>query len=101
MKVDVDNKLLFEITVTQRKVIEWDIATEFFEEDMKRRLQYTFMHKYDQCLNRMIQEWMPVLRERFAQLPTNYEALANIIFQQPDYKDKSKKEKDKKDKDKP
>ena len=94
MKVDVDNKNLFQLSEHHKKVIQWDIPTEDFENDMKRRIQYIVMHKYQQCIDRLIKEWEPKLRERFPNLPTNQEALANLIMNQPDYKDRSQRQRE-------
>ena len=64
-----------------------DIHKDVFPEDMKRRLQYILMHKYEQCYKRLKAEWEPKLKERgVAMFPSDEGAFAELIFSQPDYK---------------
>lgn len=54
---------------------------------MKRRLQYILMHKYERCFERLKKEWEPKLAANgVASIPTNPDALAELIFAQPNYK---------------
>lgn len=92
MKISVDDVKLFELSATQKKVIKNDIQEEVFDEDMKRRLQYILMHKYERCFERLKNEWLPKLKTRTTMIPTDDDALANMIFSQPDYKSRSQKE---------
>lgn len=94
MKIAVDGQELFELSETQRKVICNDICKEEFDADMKRRLHYILTHKYERCLDRLKKEWEPKLKERIASIPTDDDALAEIIFSQPDYKCRSTREKE-------
>ena len=86
MKIKVNEEDLFELTETQCKVICNDIHKDIFDADMKRRLHYILMHKYERCLERLKNEWLPKLKDRVASIPTNDEQLAQLIFSQPDYK---------------
>lgn len=86
MKIQINNEDLFELSEVQRKVICNDIHEDEFEADMKRRLQYILLHKYERCLERLKQEWLPKLKSRVESIPTNDDALALLIFSQPDYK---------------
>lgn len=92
MKISVDDKELFSLSETQKKVIKNDIHEDIFDEDMKRRLQYILMHKYERCMERLKKEWEGKLKERVASIPTNDDALAELIFSQPEYK--SRKQRD-------
>jgi len=89
MIIKVDDKVLFELNETQKKVIKNDIKSELFEADMHRRLQYILEHKYERCFKRLKAEWEPVLAERVESLPTDKDAFAELVFAQPDYKDRS------------
>jgi len=91
MKISVDGKDLFTLSETQKKVIKNDIAEEIFEEDMKRRLHYILTHKYEQCFERLKNEWMPKIKQRLSSIPTDDEELAEMIFSQKDYKSKSQR----------
>lgn len=89
MKISVDDVELFRLSETQKKVIKNDIASEIFDEDMKRRLQYILTHKYEQCFERLKKQWEPLLAQRLASVPTNNDAFAELVFSQPDYKNRS------------
>jgi hypothetical protein len=89
MKISVDDIDLFRLSETQKKVIKNDIDENKFEADMRRRLQWSLTHKYEQCFKRLKEEWEPKLRSRMESIPTSDEKLAELIFSQPDYKSKS------------
>jgi hypothetical protein len=86
MKISVDKKECFSLTDTQKQVIMNDIHEDEFESDMKRRLQYVLMHKYEQCFDRLKKEWDVKLQSRVKSVPTNPEAYAQLVFSQSDYK---------------
>ena len=93
MKVKVDNQDLFELTDIQKKVIKNDIASEIFEEDMKRRLFYIINHKYNRCFERLKKEWEPKLAAKGVEsIPTDKDAFAQLVFSQPEYEDRSARE---------
>ena len=94
MKVKVNEEQLFELSEVQKKVICNDIQEDEFDSDMKRRLQYIIMHKYEQCFKRLKDAWLPKLQTRLSSVPTNDESLAELIFSQPDYKNRSQREKE-------
>jgi len=93
MKISVDAKDLFTLTEIQKKVIKNEILSEEFEEDMKRRVKYIIMHKYEQCFKRLKAEWDPKFESaKFTSLPTNKDEYATLVFAQPEYKDRSARE---------
>lgn len=93
MKISVDDKEIFSLSETQKKVIQNDINADIFVEDMKRRLQYILMHKYEQCFKRLKTEWEPKLKAMGIQsVPTDEEAFANLILSRPEYKDRKSRE---------
>lgn len=94
MKISVDDIKLFELSEIQKKVIKNDILEEIFDEDMKRRLEYILMHKYERCFERLKAEWEPKLATRLESVPTNKDAFAQLVFGQPDYKNRSQRETD-------
>ena len=96
MKISVDGKELFTLSETQKKVIMNDILEEVFEEDMKRRLKWILIdEKYQKCFKRLKEEWEPKLKLKYPSIPTDDEALAELIFSQPGYKNRSKRESEK------
>lgn len=92
MKIHVNNEQLFELSEIQKKVIKNDIADDIFEADMKRRLEYILMHKYERCFERLKAEWEPKLAKRVESIPTNKDAFAELVFSQPDYKNRSQRD---------
>jgi hypothetical protein len=90
MKISVDNKDLFTLTATQKKVICNDINDDIFEDDMKRRLQWVLMHKYENCFKRLKAEWdKKLLDNGVKMMPTDPDEYANLVFSQPNYKNRS------------
>lgn len=96
MKISVDcqcSDKLFELNDTQKKVICNDIMSEELDSDLKRRLQYILMHKYERCFARLKQEWEPKLAVRgITSIPTDRDEFAQLVFAQSDYKDRSTRE---------
>lgn len=93
MKISVDNIEIFRLSETQKKVIKNDIQEEIFEEDMKRRLQYILMHKYERCFERLKREWEPKLKSKgIKMVPTDEEEFAELVFRQPEYQNRSQRE---------
>lgn len=86
MKFFVDNNLVLELNETQIKVLQDNIKSDIFLSDIERRVNWVISHKYDVCYDDLIKRWLPVLRDRFSSLPTSKDALAELIFAQPDYK---------------
>jgi len=94
MKISVNDQELFTLTETQKKVIHNDIPCEIFEEDMKRRLYWVLIEeKYRKCFDRLKKEWEPKLIANGVQsFPSDPDAFAELVFSQPDYKNRSARE---------
>lgn len=89
MKISVDGKECFGLNETQKKVIMNDIPSDTFEDDMKRRLQYILMHKYEECFKRLKAEWEPILKNNGVDsIPLDADKFAELVFSQPNYKDR-------------
>ncbi len=87
MKISVDGKDLFELSDIQKKVICNDIHADIFDEDMKRRLQWILMEKYNNCFNRLKAEWDEKLAESgLKALPVDKDEYAALVFEQSNYK---------------
>ncbi len=93
MKISVNDQELFNLSEHHKNVIKNDVSQEIFEEDMKRRLNWVLMHKYENCFDKLKKEWEPRLAAKYDSLPTNPEAFANLVFSQPDYKSRSQRDK--------
>lgn len=87
MKIAIDGVELFELNETQKKVIKNEIHADVFEEDMKRRIHYILMHKYENCFKRLKEEWEPkLIAAGYKSIPTNKDEFAELVFKQPGYK---------------
>lgn len=93
MKISVNDKELFTLNETQKKVIQNDIPDDIFDEDMSRRLQWVLEHKYENCFRRLKQEWDQKLVDNgVSMIPTDKDLYAQLVFAQPNYK--SRKQRD-------
>lgn len=87
MKISVDDEEIFTISDTQKKVIMNEINQDIFDDDMKRRLEYIIMHKYDQCFKSLKSEWEPRLKSKgIKYIPLDDDEFSVLVFSQPDYK---------------
>ena len=87
MKISVNDKELYSLNDTKKKVIQNQIREELFEQDMKRRLQWVLMHKYHQCFSDLKKEWDPKLAAAgIDMIPTDPDKYAELVFSQPTYK---------------
>ncbi len=91
MKVSVDDREIFTLTETQKLVIQNDIESEIFDEDMKRRLKWVLLdEKYARCFTRLKSEWDEKLSINGVEsIPLDKDAYASLVFSQPNYKSKS------------
>lgn len=96
MKISVDDQEIFTLTEIQKRVIQNDIHSEIFEEDMKRRLRWVLIdEKYHRCLERLRKEWESKFKEEgIASIPTDDDAFAEMVFSHPEYKNRSQRELD-------
>ncbi len=89
MKISVDDIELYTLSATQKKVIQDDISSDIFDADMKRRLNWVLMHKHEQCMKRLKNEWEPKLKALgVTSVPTDNDAFAELVFARPEYKDR-------------
>lgn len=93
MKISVNDIELYTLTEVQKKVIQDYVQQEIFEEDMKRRLRWVLLHLYEQSFNKLKQEWDSKLAANgIASIPTNPDAYAQLVFAQPNYKNRSQRD---------
>lgn len=93
MKIFVDDQEIITLNDIQKKVIQNDIPSDVFDDDMKRRLKYIVMEKYTKCYERLKKEWEPKLAASGAKsIPTNPDDFAQMVFAHPDYKNRSQRE---------
>jgi hypothetical protein len=102
MKIIVDNEEVYELNKTKEKVIKNDILEEVFDADMKRRVRWSLNHKYERCFERLVNEWCKdhdgkgskLEKNGIRSIPTNPDELAELIFSQPNYKNRTQRERD-------
>lgn len=94
MKISVNDQEVFTLSEIQKKVIQNDILSEIFEEDMKRRLKWVLIdEKYKRCMERLRKEWESRLKEKgITSFPADDDEFAEIVFSQPEYKNRSERE---------
>lgn len=89
MKISINDTELFSITEIQKKVLSNDIHRDTLEDDLKRRLQWVLMHKYQTCFDNLKQEWDKKLASNgIKSVPTDADEYAQLVFNQPNYKDR-------------
>lgn len=89
MEIVVDGKKLFELTELQKKVLSWEISEDLLDEDLKRRLEWVLMHKYEQTFARFKSYGDALLAtNKVALLPADREAYINLVCSQPNYEDR-------------
>ena len=94
MKISVNDQEVFTLSEIQKKVIQNDIPSEIFEEDMRRRLKWVLVdEKYERCMERLRKEWEPKLKsEGVTMFPSDDDAFAQLVFSRPTYKNRSQRE---------
>jgi hypothetical protein len=87
MKISVDGQHVFELNETKKNVLKWEIQDHLFDADMKRRLQWVLMHKYETVFEAFKKEWEPRLKANGVKaIPLDNDEFAQLVFSQPDYK---------------
>lgn len=104
MKISVNDQELFTLSEIQKKVIQNDILSEIFDEDMKRRLKWILLdEKYEKCFARLKKEWCEdkdkngqckLSANGISSIPVDPDALAQLIVSQKNYKSRSQREKE-------
>lgn len=65
------------------------------EKELADRMAWILKHKYERCFERLKNEWLPKLEQRGVQdVPLDDDELAELIFSQPDYKNRSERDRD-------
>lgn len=87
MKISVNDEVLFELSPTELQVIGNDIGPEeMVIADLKRRLEWVVAHKHAQCLERLKNQYVPILKQRGEKsMPLDDEMMADLIFSLPEY----------------
>jgi hypothetical protein len=94
MKISVNDTELYTLSQTQLDVLANDIPKEELEADIKRRIEWVIIDKkYKACFGRLKSEWDKKLAANGVQsIPLDEEAYAQLVFAQPNYRDRSQRE---------
>ena len=88
MKIIVDGENILELSEIQLKVLCDEIFKSELRKDLKRRVKWILLHKYENCFERLKKEWEPkMLANDVQSFPANKEEFAKLVFSQPNYKD--------------
>lgn len=93
MKISVDDKELYMLSETQKKVIKDYVHEDIFDEDMKRRLHWVLTHLYEQAFKQLKESWdQKLIENKVKTVPTDPDEYAELVFKQTNYK--SRKQRD-------
>jgi len=93
MKVSVDNNEIFTVSEHNKTVLKDSIFRDKLDDTLKSALFSIINCKYNACFARLKKEWEPKLLARgITTIPTDKDAFAQLVFEQPDYKDRSAKD---------
>lgn len=92
----VDGIECFKFNETKKRLLKSCVARNCdCLEWMKEKLSWILQHKYERCYERLRREWEPKLAERgLKSIPIDEEDFAELVFSQPDYKNRSQREKE-------
>jgi len=94
MKFLINDKVVFELSEIQVKVIKDNVFSEEFEKSMADRIGWLIGKKYEDSLKNLKDEWIPKLKESGVEsVPLNDEKFAELVFSQKDYKSRSERDK--------
>lgn len=94
MKISINDKELFTVNDTQKKVIMDYIPSDSFEDDMKRRLQWVIMHLYEDAFKKLKERNEPlIIKNGIESIPTDPDKYAQLVFSLPQYQDREARDK--------
>ena len=77
----------------RQEVLSKDDYMKEEEKELCDRMAWILQHKYERCFERLKLEWNPKLEARgLTEVPADPDAFAELVFSQPDYKDRSQRE---------
>jgi len=63
MEIKLDDEVILKLSEVEIKTLMNDISSDELKEDIARRLKYIVMHKHDECLKRLKEQWIPKFKE--------------------------------------
>ena len=90
MKFYIDDKLVYELNDTELKIIKHVIHEENLNEVLEDKIVYVISSYVLWCRNRLTSEWNNKLKlNGVKMIPTNEDELAELIFNQEDYRSRN------------
>jgi len=92
ISVSVDGEEAFKILSIKRKLIREATSTKDCYSWCVDKMKFVLLHKYERCMQRLRQEWEARLAAKgFSSVPSDDDEFANLVFSQPDYKNRSER----------
>lgn len=92
MKISINDQPIMTVQDYEKKVIAYDIHKDIVEDDIVRRIEQCIYNRYLTSFKNLKKDWDHVLMSRgIKNLPSNEEEYSNLVFAQPDYKDKAER----------
>lgn len=90
MKLSINDKVIKILEEWEIKLLQNDIRADKFEAEMKRRVEWVWQHKIDQCFERLMKEWVDKLRAdpSVSSLPLDRKDFVEMVTARSDYKDR-------------
>jgi hypothetical protein len=94
MKISINDQELFTLSDTQKRVLAHEIPEDILEQDLKRRIEWVLMHKYEQVFKSFKEEWDQKLKSNGVKsVPTDEEEYAQLVFSQQNYQNRVARDK--------
>lgn len=88
MKFSIDGKEICSLSEFQEQIIYYCTAESELYEYMEHSISSMTANLYKSSFDQLINDWIPIMAQRYDMLPTNQDVLIKMIFSQPDYKPK-------------
>lgn len=91
MKISINDVEFLTLSENQKAVIEFNVLST--QEWVENLLREYIANKFNACFKRLKEEWDTKLAERgIEMIPASPEAYAELVFSQPDYKNRSQRD---------
>lgn len=83
MEVKVNGKVVLALEEWKEKVIQHDIPTEIFQEDMERRVRWVVEHHFERCFNKFYNECLRVVvpERNIKEVPLDWKQFSELMFE--------------------
>lgn len=88
MKIRLNEEVIYQVSEFERKVLEDFFNALDLEDHIKKGLVWNIQSLCNNSKQNLKNQWMPLLFKRYKSIPTDDEELINLIFEQPDYRNK-------------